>query len=235
MKELYLAVHILISTLMPVSTPSAVSLVLPIIESQLKEYNYQILSTKALSFRNRHPDKTVNDIFTDNIILNLHYLKKDADNFKNPSISAGEKMINWKKLKKPFHFTLTLNPNQTFAFHNDVLPQFKQEKIISGWTNFSYNDGFKQVDGLYGNGVCHLASVLNWAAHSAGLKVTAKVNHDFFPVKGVPKKYGTSILYMGGYSSQLQNLYIKNNFNFPVTFVFDVNQNRLVVSIIKSL
>jgi len=218
---------------MPVSVPSAIPLVAPIVQSQLQKYQYQVLSTKILSLENRHPNKAVNETFSDNIILNLHYIKGDIASFKNKKTKTSQDMINWQNLRNPFNLTLTINPGETFAFHDDVLPEFKNEKIVSGWTDFSYNDGYKQVDGLYGNGVCHLASVINWAASSANLKVTAKANHDFFPIAGVPGSYGTSILYMGGYSSQLQNLYIKNTFDFPVSFVFDINPKRVVVTIIK--
>jgi len=233
MKNLLITIQILSALLTP-ATPLAVPLVMPIAQSQLEKYQYEVISTKVLSLKVRHPDKTVNDIFSDNILLNLHYIKGDINDLKTGKANAGENMINWEKIREPFDFSVTLKPDETFAFHDDVLPEFKDEKIISGWTEFSYNDGYKQVDGLYGNGVCHLASVLNWLGITSRLEVTAKVNHDFFPVKGVPQKYGTSILYMGGYSSQMQNLYIKNTYSHPITLVFNINPQRVVISVVKT-
>jgi vancomycin resistance protein YoaR len=76
---------------------------------------------------------------------------------------------------------------------------------------------------------------MNWTASEAGLEVVARVNHNFVPVPGVPKEYGTSIRYMpdGSLNSQNQNLYIKNNFDYPVKFVFEVNDQEVNLKLLK--
>jgi len=76
---------------------------------------------------------------------------------------------------------------------------------------------------------------MNWAAQDAGLEVVAKVNHNFFLVPGVPKEFGTSIKYLpnGGGNTQNQNLYIKNNFDYSVRFIFNSNNEEVGLKITK--
>jgi vancomycin resistance protein YoaR len=75
---------------------------------------------------------------------------------------------------------------------------------------------------------------MNWAASHAGLEVTAKVDHNFMTIFGVPKEYGTSIRYAKlADNSQNQNLYIRNNFDRPVEFKFKVNNDAVELEIAK--
>jgi len=72
-------------------------------------------------------------------------------------------------------------------------------------------------------------------ASEAGLEVVAKVNHDFYPVPGVPREYGTSIYHLAGsHSSRLQNLYIRNSYEFPVEFCYFASDRGVVLVVLAS-
>jgi len=94
-------------------------------------------------------------------------------------------------------------------------------------SKFYIEEGYKAIGGLGGNGVCHLASLINWVGSEAGLEVIALASHSFAPVLGVPKKYGTSIRSQ----SKNQNLYIRNNFDYPVAFVFSTDDEEVSLKI----
>jgi len=101
-------------------------------------------------------------------------------------------------------------------------------------SKFIASEGYRSSGFIVGDGVCHLASLINWVATEAGLEVTAKVNHDFRPIPGIPRQYGTSIRYsQSGHNSQNQNLYIKNNFSFSVEFKFTVRKEKVELTIVK--
>lgn len=179
---------------------------------QLIEPWVTVLASEILDLSQRYPVESVNEGFKENILVNLSYFKK---------INNGR---------------LILRPNEVFTFHNQILPEFKKEKIITQESTYSAKDGYKLVAGLYGNGVCHLASVMNWVATEAGLEVTALVNHDFAPVAGVDQKYGTSIKYspnIGG-TAERQNLYIRNTKDYPVEFIFILEGENLRFSILTA-
>ena len=84
-------------------------------------------------------------------------------------------------------------------------------------------------------GVCHLASLIHWAALDAGIESIAPSNHDFYPIPEIPKQYGVAI-YNGPdapVASAKQNLYIKNTLDSKVTFKFNFDGDNLKVSIVK--
>jgi len=185
----------------------------------------QTLATRSMSLNKRYQDNFVNDVFKDNILLTLHYL--------NNSIKKGDQP-DWQEINKPYSFEVSVPPGKVFAFHDAVLPEFKD--YVSKTTNahFGPNEGFKSDGYLYGDGVCHLASLINWVARDAGLYVVSPVNHNFANIPEVPKEYGVSILTQGEptQASLMQNLYIKNIFDKPVSikFVYDgVNLNTTVI------
>ncbi|MDP2874416.1 MAG: VanW family protein [bacterium] len=157
------------------------------------------------------------DILADNIRLNLHYFKGDAKEAKD--------------LREPFTFSFTLEPGEIFAYHDQVLAEFKNAVIKTQPSHFSNADGYKTLT-LPGSGVCYLASLVNWAASDAGLKVVALANHDFETIPGVPRKYGTAIYFDGATEiSRRQNLYVVNNLEKPVTFNFEVTEKDVVVTV----
>ncbi len=194
----------------------------------ISETNYAQteLSSRTMSLDNRFGYNLPENAYKDNILLNLAYIHGSVKSKSD---------INWDKLKQPKTIEITLEPNQLFAYHDLIDPIYNGENIKTVHTNFGAGDGYKYSDGLYGMGVCHLASLIHWAALDAGLESVAPTNHDFFPIPEVPKEYGVAI-YSSPESvtaSQKQNLYIKNNFNTKVTFKFDFDGNNLKVSVIK--
>lgn len=187
-----------------------------------------VLAQKSLSLTNRHPDPWVNKVFADNIVLNLHYLK---GNVISPPISQA----GWEKVREPFEVTFTLNPGETFAFQEDVLPEFKGKVVKTTKATFNWQQGFRGSGWLIGDGVCHLASFINWTAKEAGLEVVAPINHNFASIPDVPREFGTSIFYLPGNTSgnARQNLYITNNFEKEVTFNFAISQGKVIFTISK--
>lgn len=147
-----------------------------------------------------------------------------------------KKDIDWEEIKKPSHFEFKLSPNETFAFHDQILPEFKNSVVKTTNAHFNATDGFKSDGWLYGDGVCHLASLIHWAATDAGLTSVSLASHDFANIPEIPKEYGVSIKYMPGESnnSSRQNLYITDNFEYPVTFDFNYDGEKLVVQVLKN-
>lgn len=205
-----------------------------------------VLASHELDLTNRLDNAYGSSVFADNILLALHYLKNDVNDLKKDSIIISELSLDWDKVRKPFEVSLTLQPSESFAYHQNTLAEFNSPKYTMN-SRFYGEEGYKFLTGLGGNGVCHLASLINWTASNArlaedgeskraGLEVVAKVNHDFWPVPGVPREYGTSIFYApNGGNSQNQNLYIKNNFDYPVKFEFKADQNRVKLTIFKEI
>lgn len=177
------------------------------------------LALREISLENRQNDRYLNEVFKDNILLNLAYLD---DRVRKASD------INWDEVRKPFAYEFTLNPNETFAFHEDVLPQYEGEVKLTTNAHFNAQDGFRFSGLLYGDGVCHLASLINWVAKDAGLEVQAPVNHDFREIPGIPKDFGVSIYYYPGQKSTnaQQNLYITNSLKNPVLFRFEYDGEK---------
>src|SRR5260221_10714289 len=128
-----------------------------------------LLAQRSFSMENRYADKWVSDIFKDNILLAIAYLR-GYDKTQE---------VDWKAVEKPFHYEFTLKPNETFAFHDDVLPQFKDSVVKSTGSHFNWSEGYKSDGWLVGDGVCHLASFINWVARDAGLEVVSPTRHDF--------------------------------------------------------
>lgn len=186
----------------------------------------EVLAEKSFSLQKRYGDTFVNDVFRDNILLTLAYMDGKVKMASD---------INWEDIEKPQEFALTLKPGEVFTFHEDVLPSYKDKTIKPTNAHFNAQDGFK-FSGLYfGDGVCHIASLIYWAAIEAGLEVERPVNHNFAPIPEVPKEYGVSIYYMPGTpdANAQQNLYITNSRDADIRFVFDYDGKILRVRIVE--
>lgn len=181
----------------------------------------QVISEAVLPLDNRQPVPFVNEVFKDNILLSLSYLRGQTNRSN----------INWDEVKKPFHYQFTLKPNETFAFHEDALSQYKVAKNTGA--HFNYSDGFKSDGYLMGDGVCHLASLFYLAAKRANLEALAPTNHNFAVIPDISKEYGVAIFYSPGQkeSNARQNLYITNNKDNPVTFNVDYSGKNLKVMV----
>lgn len=183
-----------------------------------------ILAQHEMSLNDRQPNKWVDSIFKDNILLNMSYMEGKIN---NPT------RIDWQKVEEPFHYEFTLAPNQTFAFHNDVLNQYQGKVSQTTNAHFNSQEGFKSDGYLVGDGVCHLASLINWAAKDAGLSTLAPTNHNFAVIPDVPREYGVAIYDNPNTKSEnaKENLYITNNHSSSVTFKFDYDGDKLKVSV----
>lgn len=185
-----------------------------------------VMAKEDMSLENRYAVPSVNSVFSDNILLTIWYMsgkvKKSSD-------------IHWDAIRKPFIYTIVLKPGETFAFHDDVLPEYRNSVVKTTNSHFGPEQGFLTDGYLYGDGVCHLASVMNWAATNAGLKVDARVRHDFAPVPGIARQYGTSIYDMPGasHNDEMQNLYITNNQSTDVSIEFISTGKNLTVKVSK--
>jgi hypothetical protein len=182
------------------------------------------LASHEMSLENRYANAYVNDVFKDNILLTLRYLEG--------SVSEADR-ISWESVEKPFKYEFSLKPNDVFAFHDTTLPEYEGSVVKTTNAHFNYQDGFKTDGYLYGDGVCHLASIIYWVAKDAGLEAVSPVNHNFANVPEVPKEYGVSISFRPNetYRSALQNLYITNNKEMPISFVFEYDGENLKVSV----
>lgn len=185
-----------------------------------------VLAQKEMSLDNRQPDSFVNNVFKKNILLNLAYL--------NGKVTKASD-IKWDEIEKPFQYEFKLEPNKTFAFHSDVKAQYQDLLVKTTNAHFNAQEGFKTDGYLFGDGVCHLASLINWVAKEAGLSVEAPTNHDFANIPDVPKEFGVSIYsnpFSKGSNTQ-QNLYITNNKAKPISFKFEYQNNKVRVSVIE--
>lgn len=187
--------------------------------------NY-LLAQHEMSLDNRQDDRFVNEVFKENILLNLAYLAGTVTKASD---------IKWDEITKPSQYEFKLEPNKSFAFHTDVKEQYKDSLVKTTNAHFNAQDGFKTDGYLFGDGVCHLASLIYWVAADAGLLAEAPTNHNFALIPDIDKKYGVSI-YFNPYSrasNALQNLYITNNRSKPISFKFEYRENKLKVSVVE--
>lgn len=177
-----------------------------------------VLSAHEMSLGNRYTDANVNEVMKKNILLTIGYMRGLEP--------------DWEIVTQPFSWVFTLLPGQTVSYHNVVLPKYQNARPLTN-VHFSQSEGFLSDGWLVGDGICHLASLLSWAARDAGLFVEAPTNHDFRAIAEIPKEQGVSI-----YSdpkqkarSDRQNLYIQNTLANPVEFVFTYDGDVLEISV----
>ena len=186
----------------------------------------KVLASHEMSLNNRYDNEFVNRVFKDNILLNLAYMEGRL---------KVEEGVNWDEVKKGSRFEFRLKPNQTFAYHDDVLEKYKATLVKTTNAHFNAQEGFKTDGYLFGDGVCHLASLIYMAAKQANLDAEAPTNHDFMKIPDIPKQYGVSI-YSNPYSkgsNTRQNLYITNNKEKPISFKFEYDGEQVRVSVVE--
>jgi len=182
------------------------------------------LAEHQFSLEKRYDNSYVNDVFKNNILLNIAYLKGKT---------TSPNQINWNDIEKPFEYKFTLQPGKTFAYHDDILDKYQGKVTQTTNAHFNAQEGFKSDGYLFGDGVCHLASLIYWTAKDAGLEAEAPTNHDFMPINQIPKVYGVAIYDVPGQkdTNAQQNLYVTNNLQKPVEFVLDYKDNNLKISL----
>lgn len=205
----------------------AFTAVLPSVSTINETYTEKTLLAKQdMDLSIRYANPVTNDVFKDNILLNFAYMSGRVQNARQ---------VNWDEVREPATYEFTLQPGQVFAYHDSILPEFQKDVVKIGGSHFGSEDGYRSSGYLYGDGVCHLASLINWAARSASLEVVAPTNHDFAKIPGIDRVYGTAIYYAYGQPeiSAMQNLYIRNNFDYPVTFAIESIQDSVSVTVYK--
>lgn len=171
-----------------------------------------VLGERQFSLSDRYHVASVNEVMKKNILLNFAYLSGAVKSKSD---------VSWDKIESPSQYSLTLKPGEVFAYHNSVLPEYKDKVVATTNAHFNSTEGFVSDGYLVGDGVCHFASLINWAAQDAGLQVLVTKNHDFAKIEEVPKTYGVSIYVdpTNGVGDR-NNLYITNNKSQPVKFTF---------------
>ncbi len=187
-----------------------------------------ILGQENYSLQNRYTNNFVNDVFADNILLTLAYMNGAIDQGTN---------VPWETVRSDFTYKLTLNPGEVFAFHDTVAPEYKGKVVATTNSNFNFNQGFRTDGWLVGDGVCHLASFMNVVAKEANLLVSAPTRHDFAKIADVTKADGVSIKYDPNTTSNSarQNLYITNNREKPIAFIFKHENNALEIEVVEMI
>jgi hypothetical protein len=187
-----------------------------------------VLASRTYSMDQRYAVASVNQVFKDNILLTLKYL--------DGSIKS-KSDISWPKIDEPFHSEFSLDPGKSFAFHDQVMPKYKDSVVKTTNAHFNSTDGFVSDGWLVGDGVCHLASFMHMVALDAGLTSESLASHDFAKINEVPREFGVSIKYMPGEfaNSSRQNLYITNTQDKPITFKFDYDGKNLTVSVTEAV
>ena len=201
-----------------------IDIVFAVLASAIIQTSTPVLSQETYSLAQRHPVPSVSEVFSDNILLTLFYM--------DGKIQEG-KAVPWDEVRTPREYRLTLNPGETFAFHDSVLPKYEGKIAKTTNAHFNFSQGFKSDGYLMGDGVCHLASFMYVAALKAGLLAKSTVNHDFANIPGVSREFGVSIYYQpeNKIGSGMQNLYITNTKEFPIAFVFNYEGNFLDVAV----
>lgn len=191
--------------------------------------NTHTLAERKFSLENRYKDPDVNNVFKDNILLAINYTVGRKVEPKN---------IDWEKINSPFRESIILEPGETFAFHDDVLPQFDGKVSKTTNAHFNHQEGFKSDGYLVGDGVCHLASFLYLVTKDAGLNTLAPTRHDFASIPDVPREFGVSIYsdnQVNKSSDTLQNLYITNTKAKQIAINFDYDGKTLTISTVEKI
>ncbi len=201
---------------------SQVGVIAPVATSQVEPV---VLGTRSISLDHRQLNQPLNDIYKDNILLNMAYMR---------GVVTKGSTVNWDTVRAPFEYEFILQPGQTFAFHDLVSKEYTNVALTSN-SHFGGEEGYKYDGRLYGMGVCHLASVINWAAKDADLNPVAPTNHDFFAINEIPKEHGVAIYADPGSVgvSSKQNLYILNSKDSAVTFKFNFDGDNLKVTVLQ--
>lgn len=185
------------------------------------------LASREISLAARHANSQTNEVFKKNILLNLAYLNQAVEKKSD---------IQWEHVLQNQSAEFTLQPGQVFAYHDDVLPEFDGSVAVTTNAHFDASEGFLSSGFLSGDGVCHLASVINWAARDAGLDVTVTKLHSIARIPEIPDEYGVSIYTIAGQkgSGARNNLYVRNNRDAAVSFRLTYDgSNQLKIEVLE--
>lgn len=218
-KELIVTIFTLVSGLTQSPALQPISNGLVSVAQKPKE---QVLARREFSLEKRYAVESVNEVMKKNILLNIAYLDGRV---------ASKQDIAWDEVVKPFHSEFVLEAGKTFAYHEIVRNEYKGNLALTAKTNFNASDGYLSDGYLYGDGVCHLASLMNWAAQDAGLNVVVPKDHrSVGPINEVPDEYGVSIYKDAAANiGANNNLYITNTKDEAVKFHFNYDGEQLAI------
>lgn len=186
----------------------------------------QVLAEQTLSLNDRYPSSpSVNTVMKENILLTLAYMDKPGLTPKEASQAS----------QSPMQFTVTLRPGEVFAFHDAILPKYEGKVVGTTNAHFASSEGFKSDGYLFGDGVCHLASLMSQVAQRAGLVVDAPTPHDFATIPDIPKQFGVSIYSSPANrsGSAAQNLYITNPYKQDIQLVVESKNSKVNIRVAK--
>lgn len=218
----------------PILNPATLGVAASLVEKNTEEQqSYGIQPSRLLSSQSIMLNERVrgggfmSDVMADNILLTLSYLNDEPIN---------RFQVDWAQVRRDRVVEFTLNPGQSFAFHEDILPEYDSKVVKTTNSHFNLSEGFKHDGYLPGDGVCHFASLMYWVAKEANLTALAPRNHNFMEIPGIAREHGVAIYFMPGSktANSNQNLYITNSFDSPVTFWFTVSGNELQAQVIQS-
>lgn len=187
----------------------------------------EILAKREISLENRAmPGSFMNSVMKDNILLTIGYMR---------GVITDRSNIDWNEIRKPFTYSFTLNPGESYSFQKDSMPEYASSIVKTIDVNFGGSDGYKHDGYLMGDGVCHLASLFYWAAVDAGIDATAPTNHDFRAIPEVPREYGVSIYSIPGEvnANAQQNMYVKNDTQNQIVFEITWNGEKLETKVLE--
>lgn len=186
-----------------------------------------VLASHEINLAERTPGGGyMSDVMADNILLNLAYLNNEI---------SDPKAINWEEVRRSRTIEFKLKRGEVFAYHEDALPEFEGKVALTTNSKFNWEQGFKHDGYLMGDGVCHLASLMNWVSKEAGLKTEVPTNHDFMPIPGIEREHGVAVYFMPGNkdANARQNLYITNTKDKTILFRFIIEQQNLRLQILE--
>jgi len=184
----------------------------------------KLIATHTYSLANRHKVERINDVFADNMLLTLAYMRG--------IVEIGDD-IPWDEVRAPFSYGFVLKSGETFAFHDVVSEQFDDSVVKTTNSHFIASEKFLSSGWLYGDGVCHLASFIRVVADDADLAVVVPKKHYFANIPDVNKVDGVSIYYSPSNDtlSENRNLYITNTRTKPIAFIFEYKNDDLTISV----
>lgn len=186
----------------------------------------EVVSERTISLDNRLVGTEANAVYKDNILLNLAYMR---------GLVNSKSQIEWDQVRQPFTYEFILAPDQVFSYHDAVMSKYEGKVVKTTNSHFSGEEGYLTDGNLYGMGVCHMASVIYWAAKDANLESEAPTNHNFAVIREVPAEYGVAIYNspLALETSSKQNLYITNSFDKDIAIKFEYDGSSLKVSVLK--
>lgn len=155
--------------------------------------------------------------------LSFNHLISISQEIK-PSETFDNKIFNLTLASKKIN-PYCLMPNEVFSFWKIIgnpNKNFKKGRAIQNGKLIEENGG----------GLCQVSGILHHACLIAGLQILERHNHsvDIYTDKTRFTPLGLDATVVYGY----KDFRIKNNYDFPIKFAFEVNQNQIKVEVLST-